>query len=98
MVERAQPPRRQAREGRPLTDVAALGQHVRNWRAMLRHGLEAGAAGSEGVLVAEAIEARLRTGRPLATPDWIAAQEAASGRTLARCKPGPKAKRDGKRN
>jgi len=26
----------------PLTDVAALGAHVANWRAMLRHGLEAG--------------------------------------------------------
>ena len=76
--------------GDPLTDVAALGRHVRNWRAMLRHGLEAGEIGSEGEAVAEAIEARLSTGRPLAADDWIAAQERATQRPLARRRPGPK--------
>jgi putative transposase len=74
----------------PLTDVAALGAHVPNWRAMLRHGLEAGGIGAAGEAVAEAIEARLRTGRLLGTPEWIAAQEAASGRRLAPLKRGPK--------
>jgi len=53
-------------DGDPLTDVAALGRHVRNWGALLRHGLEAGGLADEGEAVAEAIEARLRTGRPLA--------------------------------
>lgn len=41
-----------------LTDVAVLGQHVRNWRAMLAEGLDAGDA-------AEAVEAALKTGRRL---------------------------------
>jgi putative transposase len=74
----------------PLTDVAALGEHVANWRAMLRHGLEAGALDAEGEAVAEAIEARLGTGRPLGTSAWIAAQETASGRALGLGKRGPK--------
>jgi len=76
----------------PLTDVAALGRHVRNWRAMLRHGLEASEVGAEGEAAAEAIEARLRTGRPLAAEAWIARQEAALGRPLAPRKPGRKGK------
>ncbi|MES2497148.1 MAG: transposase [Pseudomonadota bacterium] len=74
----------------PLTDVKALGAHVPNWRAMLRHGAEAGGAGAEGEALAEAIEARLRTGRPLAADDWIADQEAAIDRTLAPARRGPK--------
>ena len=61
-----------------------------NWRAMLRHGLDAGGAGEPGEAVSEAIEARLRTGRPLAADEWIAAQEAATGRALAPRKRGPK--------
>jgi len=28
--------------GNRLTDVQALGRHLPNWRAMSRHGLEAG--------------------------------------------------------
>lgn len=74
----------------PLTDVAALDEHVPNWRAMLKYGLEAGELDKEGEAQAEAIEARLRTGRPLGTSDWIAAQEAGTGRALIRLKPGPK--------
>jgi putative transposase len=70
----------------PLTDVDALAGIVPNWRAMLRHGLEAGGAGPAG----EAIEARLRTGRPLAAEPWIARQEAATGRRLRPAKRGPK--------
>jgi putative transposase len=76
--------------GDRLTDVAALGRHVRNWRAMLRHGLEASDAAAEGEAIAETIEARLSTGRPLATDAWIAMQERATQRPLARRKPGPK--------
>lgn len=74
----------------PLTDVAALGRHVRNWRALLRHGLEAGDLDADGEAVAEAIEARLRTGRPLAASEWIARQEDALDRALAPRKPGRK--------
>lgn len=53
----------------PLTDVAALGKHVRNWGALLRHGLGAGDLGPQGEEAAEAIEARLSTGRPLAAAE-----------------------------
>jgi len=66
----------------PLTDVAALGQHVANWHAMLRFGLEAGGATAAGLALAEAIETRLRTGRPLAAEAWIARQESALDRSL----------------
>ena len=76
----------------PLTDVAALADHAPKWRAMLRHGLEAGEVGSDGEKLAEAIEARLRTGRPLGTEAWIARQETALGRRLAPGKRGPKPK------
>lgn len=74
----------------PLTDVGALGRHVRNWRALLRRGLAAGDLDPESEAAADAIEARLRTGRPLAAADWIAAQEATTGRTLAPRRPGRK--------
>ena len=73
----------------PLTDVGALGQHVANWRAMLRVGLEAG--GDAGA--AEVIEARMRTGRPLASEEWIADAEAAMKRKLGPARRGPKPKR-----
>jgi putative transposase len=76
--------------GDPLTDVAALGAHVRNWRALLRHGAELGDAGASGEALAEAIEARLRTGRPLAAEAWLARQEAALGRPLRPQRRGPK--------
>ena len=49
--------------GDRLTDLAALGLRLRNWRAMLRHGWEAGDLDEAGEALAEAIEARLRTGR-----------------------------------
>lgn len=76
----------------PLTDVAALADRAPNWRAMLRHGLEAGEVGKEGEKLAEAIEARLRTGRPLGTEAWIARQETALGRKLGPGKRGPRPK------
>ena len=78
--------------GDPLTDVAQLGEHVPNWRAMLHHGLEAGGIGPAGEALAEAIEARLRTGRLLGSEAWIAAQEAAAARPLRAAKRGPKAR------
>lgn len=72
----------------PLTDVTALGQHVANWPALLRMGLEA----MDDPATVEAIEARIRTGRPLASPEWIAAAEAAMDRKLGPQKRGPKPK------
>ena len=66
----------------PLTDVAAPGRHVHNGRAMLRHRLEAADSGEEGRAVAEAIEARLRTGRPLGDATWIARADVALARPL----------------
>ena len=51
---------------------------------MLRHGLDASDVGPEGEAVADAIEARLRTGRPLAAEEWIARHEASLGRSSAR--------------
>jgi putative transposase len=76
----------------PLTDVAALGAHVRNWRALLRHGAELGDFGPAGEELAGAIETRLRTGRPLAAEKWLMAQEAALGRRLRPLRRGPKPK------
>ena len=74
----------------PLTDIAALAAHVPSWRAMLKHGVEAGEAGPAGEAMLEAIEARLRTGRPLAAEEWIARQEAAIGRGMRPAKRGRK--------
>lgn len=75
-------------DGDPLTDVAALAAHVRNWRAMLRIGLE---AADETADVA-AIEAHMRTGRPLADAAWIAEMEERTARKLGPGKRGPKPK------
>jgi putative transposase len=52
--------------GDGLTDVAALGRHVGDWRAMLERGLEAGDE-------AERVEQALRSGRPLGAAAWLAA-------------------------
>ena len=70
-----------------LTDLAALAGVHRNWRAMLRRGLEAGDLAPD---VEAAIEAHERTGRPWGDAAFVARLETASGRTLARQKPGPK--------
>jgi putative transposase len=69
-----------------LTDDAALGRHVPNWRAMLAIGLE---AMDETASIAE-IESCIRTGRPLASPEWIAEAERSINRRLAQAKRGPK--------
>lgn len=76
----------------PLTDVAALGEHAPNWRALLRHRPDASETDDTGAAVIEAIEARLRTGRPLGTQEWIARQEQALSRKLTPARRGPKAK------
>jgi putative transposase len=73
--------------GDPLTDVAALGQHVRHWRAYLKLGAEAADDAGDGA----AIESRMRTGRPLADPEWIAEMEDRMKRTLAPQRAGRKA-------
>lgn len=78
--------------GDPLTDVGALGAHVPNWRAMLRRGLELGDASEEMEALVGTIEARLRTGRPLGTGEWLARQEEALGRTVTPQRRGPKQK------
>ena len=59
---------------------------MRNWRALLAIGLE---AADESAAVA-AIEARMRTGRPLAEPEWIEDMEARIARKLAPQKRGRK--------
>ena len=78
--------------GDPLTDLAALAGHVPNWRSMLQHGAEAGDAGEQASDLLETIEARLRTGRPLGTEQWLARQETALGRSLKPGQRGPKAR------
>lgn len=75
----------------PLTDLAALSDAVPQWRTMLELGLEAGALEGDGVLLADAIEQRLRTGRPLGTASWIARQEGELGRNLMPARRGRKA-------
>jgi putative transposase len=81
--------------GDRLTDLPALAGHVPNWRAYLRLGAEAGGLDAAGEAVAEAIEARLRTGRLLGAEDWIKAREAELGRTLRPARRGPKGKAGG---
>jgi putative transposase len=81
--------------GRPdgFTDLAGLAGVHRNWRAMLRDGLEAGdlPPGEEA-----AIEAHIRTGRPRGSEAFIGALEALTGRALKRRKPGRKPKAEEK--
>lgn len=71
----------------PLTDVAALSEHVPDWRAMLGKGPEQAGEGETS-----GIERCLRTGRPLAEARWIEAMEGRTGRVLGPLKRGPKAR------
>jgi putative transposase len=48
-----------------LTNVAAIGRHVANWRAYLSDGVEAADRDDE-------VEAAMRTGRPLGAKNWVA--------------------------
>jgi putative transposase len=72
-----------------LTDLAAIAGMHRNWRAMLRRGLEAGDLAPEAVA---AIEAHQRTGRPWGDAAFVERLEEQTGRALARRKPGRKPK------
>lgn len=63
-----------------LTNVAAIGQHIANWRAYLADGLEAAERD-------EAVEAAMRSGRPLGRATWVtqhAAPNAPRGRRWPR--------------
>ena len=75
--------------GKPdgLTDLKGMAGLHRNWRAMLRHGLEAGDVSPEEEA---AIEARIRTGRPLGDGAFVEELETASGRSLKALRRGPK--------
>jgi putative transposase len=73
-----------------FTDLGALAGVHRNWRAMLRHGLEAGDLGDEE---AAAIEGHIRTGRPRGGEAFLGALESTTGRVLRRRKPGPRPKK-----
>jgi putative transposase len=70
-----------------LTDLKGTAGLHRNWRAMLRHGLEAGDVDADE---SAAIEARIRTGRPLGDEGFVEALEERTGRQLKAQKPGPK--------
>src|SRR5690606_24224656 len=63
-----------------LTDLKALAGIHRNWRAMLKHGLEAGDLSPEDEA---AIEAHQRTGRPWGGEAFVAETERRTGRKLA---------------
>ena len=74
-----------------LTDLAAMAGVHRNWRAMLRRGLEAGDLDPADEA---AIEAHQRTGRPWGDAACVRWREQSTGRTLARQKPGPRPKKN----
>ncbi len=72
-----------------VTDLAAMAGVHRNWRAMLRRGLEAGDLSPEAEA---AIEAHQRTGRPWGSEAFVNELERRTGRRLAPQKPGRKPK------
>ena len=76
----------------PLTDITGLSRAVRNWRSMLKRGWNAAELDDEGEALADTIEARLRTGRPLGPQEWVADMEKQAGRPLAPQRRGPKLK------
>jgi putative transposase len=77
--------------GDGLTDLAAMAGVHRNWRAMLRRGLEAGDLDPADEA---AIEAHQRTGRPWGDAAFVEWLEQCTGRKLAKRKPGPKPRRN----
>jgi putative transposase len=70
-----------------LTDLGALAGLNRNWRAMLRLGLEAGDLPPDAEA---AIESHQRTGRPLGDGAFVSRLESLTGRPLAKRKAGRK--------
>lgn len=75
--------------GDDFTDLAAMAGVHRNWRAMLRRGLEAGDLSGEAEA---AIEAHQRTGRPWGSAAFVQELERRTGRRLTVQKPGRKPK------
>ena len=77
--------------GKPdgVTDTAALGEVHANWRTMLRDGWQASELSDAAAI---AIEASLRTGRPLGPTQFVERLEHLTGRALQKAKPGPKRK------
>ena len=71
-----------------LTDIAAFGDHIQNWRAMLAHGLEA----SDETPTHSIIEAAMRSGRPVGGAAWIKTLESETGRDITPKRRGPKPK------
>ena len=63
-----------------LTDLATLGRHVANWRAMLAGGLEA----------ADQVDTAIRTGLPLGAEPWRQDLARQFGRSTTPAKRGPK--------
>ncbi|HET9637940.1 MAG TPA: transposase [Allosphingosinicella sp.] len=74
--------------GDGLTDQSGLAGIVRDWRAMLEQGLEAGDCSAD-----EAIEAHSRTGRPWGDEAFLERLEATTGRSLRPRRPGRKPRR-----
>lgn len=70
-----------------VTDIDALDTAHGNWRAMLREGWQ---ASEQSDAIAEAIEASLKTGRPLGPTGFVERLEHLAGRSLKKAKPGPK--------
>jgi putative transposase len=66
-----------------LTNLAAIGRHIPNWRAMLADGLEA----------AERVDAAIRSGLPLGSDAWREELARQLGRSLIPAKRGPKGPR-----
>lgn len=69
-----------------ITDIAALAQHVEDWRHFLAMGLDD--------TLLETLRSGERTGRPLGDDAFVKSLEQTTGRQLARRKPGPKPKGD----
>ena len=71
--------------------AARLVDRAEDWRSSSARSHVAGRR-VRGEALAEAIEARLRTGRPLGTETWVVEQEAALARPLRPGRPGRKPK------
>lgn len=70
-----------------VTDIDALAAAHGNWRAMLRDGWQ---ASEQSDAIATAIEASLKTGRPLGPTRFVERLEQLTGRSLTKAKPGPR--------
>jgi putative transposase len=73
-----------SQQGDGLTDIAALGSHIGNWRSMLAQGLEASD---------DPVERATRSGLPMGAQGWVETLAEKLGRRLVPSKPGPKGPR-----